>query len=117
MYFGLQASSTDPWLNTEFWLSSGGYHFWHPEQAAPATDWEARIDKLMRDNAATSDLDQRKRAFAEVQRIFGEELPSIYFVAPRLLLATSRRVINETPAPQIPQLLWSADTLAMAAAR
>lgn len=117
MYFGLQASSTDPWQNPDFWLTTGGYHFWNPKQTAPATDWEARIDTLMRDNAATTDLDQRKRAFAEAQRILAEELPVIYFVAPRLTLAASRRVINETPAPQIPQLLWSADTLAAADAR
>lgn len=115
MYFGLQASSTDPWLAPEFWLSSGGFHFWHPGQASPATGWEARIDALMREHAGEADLDKRRQAFVEVQRIFAEELPSIYFVAPRVTLATSTRVRNPTPAPQIPQLLWSADTLAVAA--
>lgn len=117
MYFGLQSSSTDPWLNAELWLSSGAYHFWNPEQTAPATEWEARIDALMREHAGTLDLARRQRAFAEVQRIFADELPLIYFVAPRLMLATSRRVVNATPAPQIPQLLWSADTLAAGGAR
>jgi hypothetical protein len=41
----------------------------------------------------------------------------VYFVAPRLMLATSQRVVNPTPAPQIPQLLWSADTLGAATSR
>jgi peptide/nickel transport system substrate-binding protein len=117
MYFGLQSSSTDPWLNAELWLSSGGYHFWNPEQTTPATEWEARIDALMREHSGTLDLARRQRAFAEVQRVFAEELPLIYFVAPRLMLATSHRVVNATPAPQIPQLLWSADTLAAGGAR
>jgi peptide/nickel transport system substrate-binding protein len=112
MYFGLQASSTDPWLNPEYWLSSGAFHLWNPAQSSPATEWEARIDALMRANAGTPDLARRQQAFAEVQQILAEELPSIYFVAPRLTLATSPRVLNPTPAPQNPQLLWSADTLA-----
>jgi ABC-type transport system substrate-binding protein len=61
-----------------------------------------------------ADLSARKKAFADVQRILAEELPSIYFVAPRATLATSPKVVNPTPAPQIPQLLWAADTLAAA---
>jgi peptide/nickel transport system substrate-binding protein len=99
-------------LNSELWVSSGAYHFWNPAQKTPATEWEARVDALMREQATARNLADRQRAFAEVQRILGEELPSIYFVAPRVTLATSRRVANPTPAPQIPQLLWSADTLA-----
>jgi peptide/nickel transport system substrate-binding protein len=117
IYFGLQASSTDPSLNADFWFSSGAYHFWNPSQPTPATDWERRIDELMREQASAADLSGRQRAFAEIQRIFGDELPSIYFVAPRVTLATSPRVVNPTPAPQIPQLLWSVDTLAAAGAK
>jgi peptide/nickel transport system substrate-binding protein len=112
IYFGLQASSTDPALNPEFWLSSGPYHFWNPGQPKPATPWERRVDELMHEQMTATDLATRQRAFAEVQRILGEELPVIYFVAPRVTLATSPRVVNATPAPQIPQLLWSADNLA-----
>jgi hypothetical protein len=43
----------------------------------------------------------------------GEELPAIYFVAPKVTLATTTRVTNATPALQLPQLLWSADSLAV----
>jgi peptide/nickel transport system substrate-binding protein len=117
IYFALQASSTDPALNGELWLSSGPLHFWNPSQPTPATPWERRIDELMHVQATDMNLARRQQAFAEVQKILGEELPSIYFVAPRVTLATSARVMNPTPAPQIPQLLWSADTLASAAAR
>jgi peptide/nickel transport system substrate-binding protein len=112
IFFGLQASSTDPALNREFWVSSGAYHFWNPSQPAPATAWEARIDALMREVAAARSLAARQRAFAEVQAILGEELPAIYFVAPRVTIATTRKVVNPLPAPQVPQLLWSADSLA-----
>ncbi len=112
IYFGLQSSSTDP--DPDFWSSSGPYHFWNPAQAKPATAWERRIDELMREQATAAGLDERRRAFAEVQQIFGEELPSIYFVASRVTLATSPKVLNPTPAPLAPHLLWSADTLAAA---
>ena len=113
IYFGLQASSTDPALNPDFWLSSGPYHFWNPSQKAPATPWEQKIDELMRTQASALDLQQRQQAFVEVQRILEEEVPSIYFVAARVKIATSPRVANPTPVPQAPHLLWSADTLAV----
>ena len=69
----------------------------------------------MRKQATAVDFEVRQRAFAEVQQIFGDELPSIYFVASRVTLATS-------PTGRQPDaglrsrhmLLWSADTLAAA---
>jgi peptide/nickel transport system substrate-binding protein len=113
IYFGVQASATDPALNPGFWLSSGSFHFWNPGQKSPGTEWEARIDELMRRQGSTPELAERQRLFAEVQRIFIEELPGIYFVTPKVTLAVSARVANPRPAPQLPQLLWSADTLAV----
>jgi peptide/nickel transport system substrate-binding protein len=112
IFHGFQASSTDPAMNLDFWLSSGSNHVWNPNQPAPATDWEKRIDELMGRQSATTDLAERQKLFTEVLRIFGDELPALHFVAPKVTLALSPRVVNPTPAPQIPQLLWSADTLA-----
>jgi peptide/nickel transport system substrate-binding protein len=117
MYYGVQSSTTDPGLNPGFWLSSGIFHFWDPGQPSPATDWERRIDDLMRRQTAASSLAERKALFAEAQRTLAEEQPAIYFVAPRVTLAVSSRVANPQPANQIPQLLWSADTLAVSGAR
>jgi peptide/nickel transport system substrate-binding protein len=113
IYFGIQASATDPAVNPGFWLSSGNFHFWNPGQKTPGTAWERRIDELMHVQATSPDLEDRQRAFAEVQRIFVEELPAIYFVTPKVTLAVSARVANPQPAPQLPQLLWSAETLAV----
>jgi peptide/nickel transport system substrate-binding protein len=115
IYFGFQASSTDPALNGDFWFSRGAFHFWNPRQSSPATAWERQVDELMREQAAAPDLDRRQRAFAGVQKIMAEELPSLYFVAPRVTVATSPRVQHLTAALQVPQLLWSADTLASTA--
>ncbi len=112
IFHGFQNNSTDPAMTLDFWLSSGNSHVWHPGQKSPATDWERQIDELMRRQASAEPLRERQRLFAEVQRVFGEHLPAIYFVAPNVTLAASPRVRNISPAPQIPQILWSADTLA-----
>ncbi len=59
-------------------------------------------------------LEDRQRAFADVQRIMSDELPAIYFVAPRVD-GGDHAAACSMPAPvlQLPQLLWSADTLAV----
>ena len=114
IFHGFQQSATDPAMTLDFWLSSGGMHFWNPSQAKPATPWEAQIDDLMRRQVSSTDLAERQRLFAEVQRILGEHAPALYFAAPKVTVAMSPRVANATPAPQIPQILWRADTLAVA---
>ena len=115
VYFRITTTDTDPAINMDLWLSSGSSHIWNPEQKTPATDWERQIDGLMRRQMATFDEVERKRLFDEVQKIFGEHLPTIQFVAPRVFVAVSTRVTGLTPtAFSRPQLLWMPDTLAVA---
>jgi peptide/nickel transport system substrate-binding protein len=114
MYFGVQASATDPGLNPQFWLSSGNFHFWNPRQRSPSTEWERQIDDLFRRQSVAAQLSDRQRLITDAERLLADQLPAIYFVAPKVTLAVSGRVVNVRPAPQIPQLLWSADTLAVA---
>jgi peptide/nickel transport system substrate-binding protein len=116
IFHGFQVSATDPAMTLDFWLSGSPQHFWNPSQSSPATEWERRMDELMLAQASAGSLAERQRLFAEVQRIFGEELPAIYFVAPKVTIAASRRVHNLQPAPQLPQLLWAADTIAVSGA-
>ncbi len=111
IYLNLFMTSLDPALSSDYWLSSGSAHIWNIGQAAPATDWERQIDDLMKQQAATIDHNERKRIFNDVQRIFSEQLPALYFVAPRLYIAVTSRVGNLTPAVIRPQLLWAADTI------
>ena len=117
IFHGFQASATDPAMNLDFWLSSGNSHFWNPRQARPATPWEARIDELMRQQVQAQSPAERQRLFLEAQRVFGEHVPALYFVVPKVTIALNPRVMNPTPVPQIPQLLWSADTLAASGPR
>lgn len=113
LYFRFLTTDLDPALNLDFWLSSGSAHVWNRLQATPATDWEKRVDELMARQAATLDEAERKRLFGEVQRIFADEMPVLYFAAPRVFVATSARVLHATPALLRPMVLWSADTLAV----
>jgi peptide/nickel transport system substrate-binding protein len=111
IYYGFQASALDPAMNLDFWLSSGGNHVWNAGQPTPATPWEAQMDGLMAKMAAAPTLAERQRLFADVQRIFGENLPAIYFVAPKVTVAMSRQVGGAQPVILDPKILWAADTL------
>ena len=59
--------------------------------------WERRIDELMARQIASPDEAERKRLYDEVQKIFSEHLPIVYFAAPRIYVAHSARVTNLTP--------------------
>jgi len=111
VYFNFSLTDTDPALSVDVWMSSGSSHIWNPEQKTPATEWEKRIDGLARGIGVAQDYAERKRQFDEVQRILIEHEPMIYFVAPRIFVATSTRVGNVMPSVRWPQVLWSPDTL------
>jgi peptide/nickel transport system substrate-binding protein len=113
IHFSYFATDLDPALSKDFWLSSGAAHIWNMAQGRPATEWEAEIDRLIAEQSAATDPDERRRLFAEVQRIFGEQLPALYFAAPRMYMGVSARTRNVTPSILRPQLLWAADTLAV----
>ena len=63
--------------------------------------------------AATVDDQERSRLFNDVQRIFAENLPVLYFAAPRVYIGASARLMNLQPALTRPPLMWSVDTLAL----
>jgi peptide/nickel transport system substrate-binding protein len=111
VYFTVASTSLDPAMNADFWMSSGTAHFWNMPQAAPATEWEQQIDELMRVVMTSVDQAERKRAFDDVQKVFAENLPVLYFVAPRLYMGVSSRVGGVTPALLRPQLLWNVERM------
>jgi peptide/nickel transport system substrate-binding protein len=112
VYFNPQKTDTDPGTNADFWLSSGGSHFWNPLQPKPATDWERRLDELTTKQVATADESERRRLYAEMLRIFAEHQPVIYFAAPKMYVAVSSRV-TLTPAIAQSPVLWSPDTVSV----
>jgi peptide/nickel transport system substrate-binding protein len=105
-------SSTDPDPSAEMslWLSSAPLHLWHPLQSKPHTEWEARIDELMRIQADALEAETRRQAFHEVQRIVSRELPILDLVVPHTLLAARNTVKNLRPSA-FRHALWNSDEL------
>ncbi len=110
--FPIGATDPEPAMQLALWLSTGPFHVWNlePKSAAP---WEKRIDDLLARQTSTLDEAERKRLFVEVQKIFAEHAPILYFASPNIFAAASARATNLTPAPIRPQFLWSADTIAI----
>jgi peptide/nickel transport system substrate-binding protein len=113
IYMRVLFTDLDPAVTLDFWLSSGSAHLWNMEQRSPGTEWERRIDTIMLEQAATIDPDRRRVLFNDVQRIFAENVPVLYFVAPRLYGAHSARLSGVVPSVMRPNVLWSADTLSV----
>jgi peptide/nickel transport system substrate-binding protein len=107
-------SDPDPAGNLDFWLSSGANHLWNMGQETPATDWEKQLDGLMLEQSRTPDLERRRELFNQAQRLFAENVPALYFAAPRLYAGHSTRLQGVVPSPMRPQILWNADMLSVA---
>jgi peptide/nickel transport system substrate-binding protein len=112
MYDRIEIRDTDPAMNLDFWLSSGPAHVWNPTRDAPPADWERQIDQLILKNASTFDRIERLQAFIDAQKIYLQHMPAIFFGTPHIRIATSMRVMNATPTPLRPHLLWNPDILA-----
>ena len=67
----------------------------------------------MLEQTRTIDQTRRRELFDQVQRIFAENVPVVYIVAPRLYYAHSARVTGATPSVIRPPVLWNADTLSV----
>lgn len=117
IFFIVGSTSLDPAMNSDFWLSRGSAHVWNMAQETPATDWEKKIDDLMGVVMTNTDQAERKKAFDEVQDVFAENLPAIYFVAPRLYMGVSSRVGGLTPGILRPQLLWDIEHMTVSGGR
>lgn len=106
--------SFDPGRNLEFWMSSGRFHLWDADQKSPATAWEKALDADMVKESTSLDAVAAHQAFVDAQRILGAHLPSLYFAAPRVMIAMSSRVQGATPSVISPPVLWNAEVLSIA---
>lgn len=92
-------------------LSSGLNHACFASQTKPSTEWEARIDELVHEIDATLDVEVRKQKFAEVQRIWSEQLPEINLVAQKEAIAYKNIFGNLLPSPYPPRVTWNAEEI------
>jgi peptide/nickel transport system substrate-binding protein len=108
---GLGGGDVDPNSQMNVWLSSGDDHLWNPGQAHPATDWEAEIDRLMKQQMSTPSPKDRKRLYDRVQEIEMEEVPVVFLVSPDLLVGAKDRLRNFSPAILDSHTLWNSEQL------
>jgi peptide/nickel transport system substrate-binding protein len=109
--FGLTPSGVEPSTYANFVLSSADVHQWQPSQKTPATEWEARVDKLFAEQAAEGDQKKRAEIFFEIQRIFAEETPVVPLVARHIVSAANNRVGNYGPSVIFPYSLANVEEL------
>jgi peptide/nickel transport system substrate-binding protein len=110
MGWGSSGGETDPSGNKSMYRSDGIYHFWNPEEPTPATPWEKQIDDLMDQQERIFDEPERIRIFGEIQAIFAEQMPVIYFVDPYGYSGVKNKWHN-VRVPRSGQLLWNLDEL------
>jgi peptide/nickel transport system substrate-binding protein len=108
IYYGFQVSAFDPAMNLDMWMSGGSGHVWNVGAPEP---WEKALDAIMLRQSAAPTLAQRQALLREAERIFAEHLPQIYFVAPKVTVAMSRRVGGAVPVLLDPKILWNAESL------
>ena len=114
---GFSSVDLDPSGQMNLWLSSANAHAWNPEQKAPATEWEAEIDRLMERQAAEPVPAKRKAAFDRVQEIAAQESPMLFLVYRNTLCAVSSELRNVSPAVVGPSLIWNVERLYFESAR
>jgi peptide/nickel transport system substrate-binding protein len=87
----------EPHFGKNVWDSNGALHMWYPNQSAPATDWEARVDEIFNKAAQTVDEVERKSLYDEWQVIVNDQQPLIYTALPYSLYAVRDRFGNLFP--------------------
>jgi peptide/nickel transport system substrate-binding protein len=97
----------DPGMAQNVFRSSGQLHYWNPRQPAPETAAEARIDSLMALNVSTLDLEVRRRAWREVERIVNDECFLIWLPAQKLKVPVRNGFGNVRPTVIPHRILWN----------
>ncbi|MCR4337378.1 MAG: ABC transporter substrate-binding protein [Candidatus Omnitrophica bacterium] len=87
----------EPHFGKNVWSSDGGLHMWFPNQAAPATEWEKRIDEIFSQGVQELDPVRRKGLYDEFQVIVSEQLPVIYTVLGNTVYAVRNKFGNLHP--------------------
>ena len=108
---GLSVTALDPSSFASFLMSNAGAHQWHPKQAKPATEWEAKIDELFSQQSTESDAATRKQKFNEIQAIVADEMPVVPIVSRHIVSAANEKVGNMSPSGILPFSMWNVERL------
>ena len=108
--WGSSSAAYDPSGSKALYLSSGKYHMWYPNQKSPATEWEARIDELIKLQEQTLDRKQRIAYMHEVQAILSDELPLLFGYTPYSYVGIKNKWKN-IYIPKAGTILWNIDEI------
>ena len=108
---GLVSFDADPNSDINVWLSRGATHLWNPQQAHPATPWEAEIDRLLETQLTATSFQKRKMLYDRVQEILAENQPMIFLASPDILVGAKKVIGNFHPAVLEPYVLWNVEQL------
>lgn len=89
--------TTEPNNGANMLRSSGNLHLWNPNQPAPATPWEAEIDKLLDQGSREIDVQKRPPYYWRIQEILHQQLPLIETVRATQFTAYKRSIQNFRP--------------------
>ena len=103
----------DPSGGRSIYLSSGRLHVWNPEQEEPHTEWEARVDELVRASERTFDPNERVEYVQRMQAIFSEQVPLLYLLAPHEYTGLKDKWRN-VRIPSMGSAIWNIDELYLA---
>lgn len=106
--FGLDPISYMPAL-----MQSGSMHWYlnTPVGGASILDFESVVGRLMRSQQDKKLDADRQKDFFEVQKVWAENMPVSYIVAPHVFVAYDKRLGNFQPVPVRPYATWNSDLL------
>lgn len=87
----------DPAMSKNILLSSGRTHIWHPKQSPTKRAWEQEIDQLVAKVNGVMDMAERKKAYAGVMKIMGEQQAQIFTFNANTYVAGKNRIGNFKP--------------------
>ena len=108
---GLVSGDADPNPEINVWTTGGGTHLWALTEKQPATQWQTEIDRLMRDQTALLNYQERKHAYDRVQELVAQFDPVICLASPHVLVGAKKTIVGFKPAAMGDYVLWNADQL------
>jgi peptide/nickel transport system substrate-binding protein len=103
------AVPSDPGMAGNVWRSSGLTHYWNVKQTRPATEAEARIDRLFEQQIASNDRALRLQIWYEIDQIAEDECFFIWLPVQIYRVPVSNRFGNVEPTIIPHEILWNID--------
>jgi peptide/nickel transport system substrate-binding protein len=99
----------DPGMGANVFRSSGLTHFWNMAQRRPATAAEAEMDRLVEENLAAATMEERKRTYEALARIWNEQAFTIWLPVLRVKIPVREGFGNVRPTVIPHRVLWNID--------